>query len=186
MVTLIPVFNGVIQQENMQLVDARILHQFLEVGKKFASWITCRINEYEFIENQDFLSFSQNREKPKGGRPTVEYHITLDMAKELSMIERTEKGRQARKYFIDCEKRLHSDNIHAIDRLLEHSRFLLSFDSELRIHLKQVPFNLCMLDPDNPEELTRLINAWVPANLLPDLLKVGIDRLARKENHQVI
>lgn len=89
-------------------VSARELHTFLEVQTRFNDWIAARINEYEFIENQDFVSFTENSAKPKGGRPSREYYITLDMAKELSMVERNDKGRQARRYFIECEKKLNS------------------------------------------------------------------------------
>ncbi|ECA4811396.1 hypothetical protein G6K67_000471 [Salmonella enterica subsp. enterica serovar Rubislaw] len=103
---LIPVFNGTINNESVLLCDARKLHNFLEVGKRFASWITERLTEYKFVENQDYISFSQNREKPQGGRPTKDYHLTLDTAKELAMVERNEKGRQIRRYFIECEKQL--------------------------------------------------------------------------------
>lgn len=103
---LIPVFNGTISNESVLLCDARELHGFLEVGKRFASWITERLTEYKFVENQDYISFSQNREKPQGGRPTKDYHLTLDTAKELAMVERNEKGRQIRRYFIECEKQL--------------------------------------------------------------------------------
>ena len=78
------------------------------MNTKFADWIKNRINEYDFVENQDFISFSENLEKPTGGRPSQEYFITLDMAKELAMVERTEKGKQARQYFIECEKKLKS------------------------------------------------------------------------------
>ena len=55
------------------------------------------------MENQDFVTFSENSEK---GRPRLEYALTLDMAKELSMVERNEQGKEARRYFIECEKRL--------------------------------------------------------------------------------
>lgn len=103
---LIPVFDGTISNETTLLCNARDLHTFLGVGKRFASWITSRITEYGFIENHDFISFSQNWEKPQGGRPTKDYHLTLDTAKELAMVERNEKGRQIRRYFIECEKRL--------------------------------------------------------------------------------
>ena len=89
-----------------ETVSARELHTFLEVNTKFADWIKNRINEYDFVENQDFISFSENLEKPTGGRPSQEYYITLDMAKELSMVERNDKGKQARRYFIECEKKL--------------------------------------------------------------------------------
>jgi phage anti-repressor protein len=105
---LVPVFAGTLQGQAVQLVDGRTLYTFLEVGKRFASWIVERIEEYKFIENQDFILISQNREiKGRGGdRRSIEYHVTLDMAKELAMVERNEKGREVRRYFIECERRL--------------------------------------------------------------------------------
>lgn len=85
------------------LVSARELHQFLEIKSKFADWIKNRISKYEFVENTDFVTLSKNLEN--GGKET-DYIIKLDMAKELSMVENNDKGRQARKYFIECEKKL--------------------------------------------------------------------------------
>ena len=88
-----------------QTVNARELHEFLEVGKDFSNWIKDRIEKYDFVENVDFVRFSPNSAKtPYGGRPSVEYHISLSMAKELCMVERNEKGKQARQYFIECER----------------------------------------------------------------------------------
>ncbi len=92
------------QQGENQVVNARDLHQFLEVDTKFTMWIERRIEEYGFIENEDFEVFPIFGKKSKRGRPSKEYAITLDMAKELSMVERNEKGRQARRYFIAIEK----------------------------------------------------------------------------------
>lgn len=105
---IIPIFNSVINQEEVKSVNAKILHSFLEVDTRFNDWISRRIKDYQFIENTDFVLVTQQRViKNRGGdRRSKEYHITLDMAKELAMIERNEKGRQARKYFIECEKRL--------------------------------------------------------------------------------
>lgn len=87
-------------------VSARELHQFLESKQQFADWIQNRIKDYGFIQGQDFEVFQNFMKNPNGGRPTTEYIISIDMAKELSMVERTEKGKQARMYFIECEKRL--------------------------------------------------------------------------------
>ena len=101
---LIPLQPQTINGNAVETVNAEELHKFLEVRSKFADWIKNRISEYDFVENQDFVSFSENLEKPQGGRPSQEYYISLDMAKELSMVERNEKGREARKYFIECEK----------------------------------------------------------------------------------
>lgn len=108
---LIPVFNGKISNSETLLCDARKLHEFLQIETRFNMWIQRRIEEYGFQENQDFLSFAQNCAKPQGGRKSTEYHITLDMAKELAMVERNEQGRAARRYFIECEKKLHESLI---------------------------------------------------------------------------
>ena len=100
---LIPLQPQTINGNAVETVSARELHTFLEVQTRFNDWIKNRINEYGFVENQDFTTLTKNL--VNGGR-TTEYYITLDMAKELSMVERNEKGKQARKYFIECEKRL--------------------------------------------------------------------------------
>lgn len=82
-------------------VDGRALHDFLEVGRDFTNWFKDMAG-YGFEEGTDFTPFSA---KSNGGRPRTEYALTLEMAKELSMIQRTEKGKQARRYFIAMEKR---------------------------------------------------------------------------------
>lgn len=96
---------AITEQGDRQVVNARDLHAFLEVKSDFNNWIKNRIRDYNFSENQDFEVFVNNYENSKGGRPTKEYAITLDMAKELSMLERNQKGKDARKYFIEVEKR---------------------------------------------------------------------------------
>lgn len=109
---LIPVTNRLIGNHQIPTANARELHAFLQVKSKFAEWINRRINEYKFIENQDFVIVSENSEtitKDGQRRVTVrnDYFVSLTMAKELAMVERTDKGREARQYFIDCERRLH-------------------------------------------------------------------------------
>ncbi|MCL6230163.1 antA/AntB antirepressor family protein [Bartonella bilalgolemii] len=99
--TLIKITEQTIDQETVQTVNARELHAFLEITSKFADWIKNRIKECKFLESIDFITLSKNLEN--GGK-VKEYHITLDMAKHLSMIERNDKGHQAREYFIECEK----------------------------------------------------------------------------------
>ena len=91
--------------EEIQTVNARDLHAFLGSKQDFSTWIKSRIEQYGFIENQDFVVFHEIMENPQGGRPAKEYFITLDMAKELAMVERTEQGQKARRYFIECERR---------------------------------------------------------------------------------
>lgn len=101
---LISLTQSAINGELQQTVNARELHAFLEVQTRFNDWIAARIEKYGFVENQDFVSFLKTTKKPNGGRPAIDYHISLDMAKELAMVERNEKGKQARQYFIACEK----------------------------------------------------------------------------------
>lgn len=88
-----------------QLVDARELHIALNNKRQFTDWMKQRIEQYGFIENVDFTTFSQNCEKPQGGRPTIEYALTLDTAKEIAMVENNEQGRKIRRYFIEVEKK---------------------------------------------------------------------------------
>ncbi|TDX21636.1 anti-repressor protein [Modicisalibacter xianhensis] len=95
-----------IADELVDAVNARDVHAELQVGKDFSTWIRDRIDEYGFVENQDFVIIPQNRGKIGRGRPRKEYAVTIDMAKELGMVERSERGRMVRRYFIECEKKL--------------------------------------------------------------------------------
>ena len=85
MTQLIPLHSQTIDGNAVETVSARELHTFLEVRTRFNDWIAARISEYDFVENQDFVNFTENPVKIQRGRPSKEYHITLDMAKELAM-----------------------------------------------------------------------------------------------------
>ncbi|MBK9497379.1 MAG: antA/AntB antirepressor family protein [Xanthomonadales bacterium] len=100
--SLVPVFTGQFQNQSTQLCNARDLHTALEVGDRFDQWIRRRISEYSFTEGEDFCT---NLCKT-GGRPATDYHLTLDMAKELAMLENNPIGRQVRRYFIQIEKKV--------------------------------------------------------------------------------
>ena len=101
---LISLTQSAINGEVVQTVNARELHAFLESKQEFANWIKSRIEKYGFIENYDFLITLSKT--PNGGRPSQEYQISLDMAKHIAMMEKNERGRQIRNYFIECEKKL--------------------------------------------------------------------------------
>ena len=88
-------------EQGIETVNARELHAFLEVKTRFNDWIANRISEFGFSENKDFVSLTENL--VSGGKQNV-FHISIDMAKELSMLERNDKGKQARLYFIECER----------------------------------------------------------------------------------
>ena len=91
-----------VNKEN-NTVSARELHKFLEIGTRFDKWFR-RMCEYGFNENDDFIRVAQKCPTLGGIQTIIDYAITLDMAKEISMIQRSEKGKQARQYFIQCEK----------------------------------------------------------------------------------
>lgn len=93
------------ERNGQQVVSARELHSYLGNKKQFADWMKHRITRYGLIENQDYVSYSPISEKPLGGRPEIDFALTLNAAKELSMVESTKRGKEARQYFIACEKK---------------------------------------------------------------------------------
>ena len=107
---LIPIakVKGIMQNQDQSLCNARDLHAFLGVGKMFAHWIQDRIQQHGFVENQDFVCLpilaSKDQPAGRGGHNRMEYHLTIEAAKHISMAERTPKGQEARQYFIECER----------------------------------------------------------------------------------
>ena len=90
-------------ENNEQLVSGRELHEFLEVATEYKKWFS-RMAEYGFVENIDFVRVTQKCPTPGGIQNITDHAMKLDMAKEISMIQRTEKGKQARQYFLQVEK----------------------------------------------------------------------------------
>lgn len=108
--TLIPVFSGTLANSMVQLCDARTLHAFMQVKRDFTTWIKSRIRKFGFTAGEDFLAV-ENLSSPdlvsakSRAQKLSDYHLTLDMAKELAMVENNEQGRAARRYFIACERK---------------------------------------------------------------------------------
>ena len=99
--------NTPINNKPIPTVSARELHRFMEVGRDFANWIRGRIEEFEYEPGRDFIVITGSPDLANGEfnpNPPKEYYLTLDMAKELAMVERSPMGRVARKYFIRCER----------------------------------------------------------------------------------
>ena len=138
---LISLTQSAINGELQQTVNARELHEFLEVSSRYNDWIRNRISNYEFQENQDFVCLTktlvtQTEEGREGTSAQKEHFITLDMAKELSMVERNEKGKQARKYFIECEKKLNSTTttqVQVVGKAEDATRAALLLSQHLNI-----------------------------------------------------
>ena len=121
-----------------QTVGGRMLHEFLEVGTEYAKWIT-RMCEYGFVENVDFAVIVKNDENPQGGRPSTDHQLTIEMAKEICMLQRTEKGKQARQYFIELEKKWNSPEAvmaralkMADTKLLEYKSTVVQLETKVK------------------------------------------------------
>lgn len=163
---LIRINKSAMEGQQVNTVNARDLHEFLEIGKVFGAWITERIDQFEFVENQDFVVVSENGKNPKGGRPAKEYHLTLDMAKELSMVERNEKGKQARRYFIECEQRLHSNQTVAskLTKTIESIYPKASKYIEVMNLSSELDIQLCQSISDKFADYLKEINANVKSS----------------------
>lgn len=135
---LIPVSTSLIGNTQCLTIDGRALHNVLGVRRDFSTWIKSRITKYGFVEGQDFEVFHKTGENSEGGRPSQEYTLEIGMGKELCMVQNNDKGRVARRYFIECERQLLAQRYTPplLDRLSTSK------------------------DPER-KELAAMINAWV-------------------------
>lgn len=111
-------------------VDARELHAFLGVGTLFHIWIKRRIEEYELVQPTDYTAIINDRNE------IIDLRLSLDTAKELCMVEKNEKGRAARKYFIEVERRWRETvtNKTPIQLLLETVRQAAELEQQQLAH----------------------------------------------------
>ncbi|HGG6610194.1 TPA: antA/AntB antirepressor family protein [Salmonella enterica subsp. diarizonae serovar 50:k:z] len=181
---LIPVFNGTINSEPTLLCNARDLHSFLAVGKAFAAWITSRLEEYGFAENQDYilLSNSGKQTSGRGGHNRKDYHLTLDTAKELAMVERNDKGRQIRRYFIECEKQLRQKSSEP--KIVIPRRFLVTIHPDGYQETKAISDDAYIL---SAEDFLRMIvgrGITVDDELLVDFSLAMLQRVYRSQDRK--
>lgn len=102
---LINITKATINNEEVNAVNARELHEKLEVKTQFKDWMPRRIEEFGFEEGRDFTVLKNEHGRNVSGKfSSKEYIISLDMAKELAMVENNEQGRKIRQYFIEVEK----------------------------------------------------------------------------------
>ncbi|MGX6472087.1 antA/AntB antirepressor family protein [Pediococcus pentosaceus] len=118
-----------IDKKGQQVVDARDLHDFLEIGKRFTTWFE-DMNKYGFDEGKDFFPISG---ESNGGRKRKDYAISINMAKELSMIQRTKKGKQAREYFIAVEEQFNSPEMIMARSLQFANQKMLSYQEQIQV-----------------------------------------------------
>ena len=140
--------NELIKINSNNTVSGRELHKFLEIGTRFDKWFI-RMCEYGFNENDDFIRVAQKCPTLGGTQTIIDYAITLDMAKEISMLQRSEKGKQARTYFINCEKKLKEVVKKPLTTLEQLKLHYLALDEQNK-ELKQVKADVTDLKNNMP------------------------------------
>ncbi|MGZ8256607.1 MAG: antA/AntB antirepressor family protein [Gallionella sp.] len=193
---LIPVFAGVIGGVACQVCDARTLHEFLLVGKDFSNWIKGRIKKYGFVEGEDFvISCSPNLASRNNqglsnliaGENRLDYHMTINAAKELAMVENNEQGKQARRYFIECERRANAQELNAQNNLPKDVRKACEFMAfRTANEYQQSTMNLIGSASQNGDDgVVWLVAFLVQKRLYDRLATLATEQLARKSTDEV-
>jgi len=132
--------------EGHSSVSARELHRFMQTPSRFGDWIK-RALSYGFVEGEDYwLVFLKTEKNAPGGRPPTDYALTLDCAKEISMLQRSQRGAQARRYFIACERQLRQGGNsfpleevrQQVQRLVQQTQFLVEHTHLLTQHQQRL------------------------------------------------
>jgi len=172
--------------------NAETLFKFLVVNSKFADWIKNRITQYGFIENQDYIV----KTTYTGRRPRKEYFITLDMAKELCMVENNDKGKEARRYFIKCEKELQAIKFeHYVSKIADleasqilqtkrHRRRINGYKSQLKQHNEKMVILRHELEKASNPRPSNPIYAQIKAER--DYYKERCDKLSKNKDETII
>lgn len=146
-------------------VSARDLYTYLEVRDNFTDWAK-RMFEYGFIEGVDFIGFFR---ESTGGRPSADYELTIDCAKEISMLQRSERGKEARRYFIQCEKKLKNSKVEAITKS-DLAKMILESEEEKEAALKQLSAANATIEQNKPKVLlAEALSASDDSKLIKDL-----------------
>ena len=150
---------GTIGVDQVQTVDARELHAKLGVGRDFSNWIKARITEYGFTSHIDFVEVSaRSGENPSGGRPRVEYALSLDMAKELAMVENNDIGRATRRYFLSCERQAKAASVHFLVPRSLPEALRLAADQAERIEAQKAQIATLAPKADFHDKVTEAVN----------------------------
>ena len=123
------------ERDGEQLVSGRELHQFLESSERFSKWWE-RMVGYGFEENKDYTLYQKVH--PQNKQEIIDYLIKISMAKEISMLQRNEKGKEARSYFIKCEEAWNSDEIVMARAILIQNKKILGYKEKIDILEKKI------------------------------------------------
>lgn len=179
------------KKEGQQLVSARELYAFLEIGKDFTSWCKAMF-EYGFEENKDYALTKSGEPNSQGfvnPNPKIDYALTIDCAKELSMIQRTDKGKQARQYFIECERKLNAPKTR-LELARENLALIEEIEAKEQLLLEQQPkvdfYEAVGSSSDTVDigEVAKLLNLGIGRNNLFKLLREKKILMGNNEPYQ--
>ncbi|HWT62507.1 MAG TPA: antA/AntB antirepressor family protein [Ochrobactrum sp.] len=123
----------------IKTVDGREVHRFLKVGKDYTNWIKDRIKKFGFIEGVDYLLAEIGEQHPSGTKYRTEYFLTLSMGKELGMIDRSDKGRQIRKYFISIEEQgAPARQMTPAEMFLHNAQMMVTIERQQKIQVEEL------------------------------------------------
>lgn len=136
-----------IGSDKVNAVDARELHTFLKVGKDFSTWIKSRIDQYNFVENIDYIVLTTKHSNQQGGRNKKDYHVSLEMAKALCTIESNDKGKQLLKEIV-------SKSVLTLNEMMAFAKNIDIDDVEMFIYaiLEEDTGNIKIGISKNPEQ----------------------------------
>ena len=123
------------ERDGEQLVSGRELHQYLESSERFSKWWE-RMVGYGFEENKDYTLYQKVH--PQNKQEIIDYLMKISMAKEISMLQRNEKGKEARSYFIKCEEAWNSDEIVKAREIQIQNKKILGYKEKIDILEKKI------------------------------------------------
>jgi anti-repressor protein len=148
--------------KGISVVSGRDLHEFLGINTEYKKWFN-RMTEYGFTENADFVRVTQKCHTPGGIQNITDHAITLDMAKEISMIQRTDKGKQARQYFIEVEKEFRKQ--YELPQTPEEKLELtMQVASRLDKRVKRLENSVCEIQNKSEIDSDQRYKLWVARN----------------------
>jgi anti-repressor protein len=162
--------NITINENQEPVMSARALHEFLEIGTAYKDWFP-RMAEYGFVEGIDFCS---NLSESTGGRRSTDHIIKLDMAKEIAMIQRSEKGKQARQYFLQIEKEWNSPEKVMARALLMADKKIHLLTAQIEADKPKVEFFDQVADSKDAIDIgcaARVLNMGIGRNRLFEILR---------------
>src|ERR1019366_3437871 len=101
---IIAIESAKVGENSVQTVNARDVYDFLDVGKDFSTWVKVQITRCRLAEGRDYTCSPSRGSEGRGGQNRIDYHLTLDAGKQISMMSETDKGFEVRDYFIECER----------------------------------------------------------------------------------